>query len=85
MKELILHTHRDGYGTDQIERTMTVGDLIDFLQELDVPAGRHADGLGEGGGGSERTCSRKEAQRRTKNGNEKFNRTGDKTPVFFFV
>ena len=35
MKELILHTHRDGYGTDQIERTMTVGDLIDFLQELD--------------------------------------------------
>lgn len=35
MKELILHTHRYGYGTDQIRRTMTVGELIEFLQDLD--------------------------------------------------
>lgn len=35
MKELILNTSRDGYGTDQIRRTMTVGELIDFLQDID--------------------------------------------------
>lgn len=35
MTELILNTRRDGYGTNQIGRTMTVGDLIEFLQDFD--------------------------------------------------
>lgn len=35
MKELILNTSRDGYGTDQIAYTMTVGELIAFLEDFD--------------------------------------------------
>lgn len=37
--ELILYTSRDGYGTDQIEKTMTVGELIRYLQDFneDMP------------------------------------------------
>ena len=35
MKELILNTFRGGYGTDQINHTMTVGELIEFLQDFD--------------------------------------------------
>lgn len=35
MTELIINTSRDGYSTDQIERTMTVGDLIAFLEDFD--------------------------------------------------
>ena len=35
MTKLILNTFREGYGTDQIRRTMTVGELIEFLQDFD--------------------------------------------------
>lgn len=35
MTELILNTSRDGYGTNQIRRTMTVGELIELLQDFD--------------------------------------------------
>ena len=35
MTKLILHTRREGYGTDQIKNTMTVGELIRFLEEYD--------------------------------------------------
>ena len=37
--ELIISVHRDGYGTDQIRATMTVGELIDFLSDFneDLP------------------------------------------------
>lgn len=35
MKKLILNTMREGYGTDQINRTMTAGELISFLQDFD--------------------------------------------------
>ncbi len=35
MEILILDTFREGYGIDQIKRTMTVGDLIAFLEEYD--------------------------------------------------
>lgn len=35
MEILILDTFREGYGIDQIRRTMTVGDLIAFLEEYD--------------------------------------------------
>ena len=33
--KLILNTFREGYGTDQIRRTMTVEDLIRFLEQYD--------------------------------------------------
>ena len=33
--KLIINAKREGYGTDQIRRTMTVGDLIDALAEYD--------------------------------------------------
>lgn len=32
---IIIDTRREGYGVDQIRDTMTVGDLIALLQELD--------------------------------------------------
>ena len=32
---LIFNADREGYGIDQIQRTMTVGDLIDFLSQYD--------------------------------------------------
>ena len=31
--KLIIDTFREGYGTDQIRRTMTVGELMNFLQD----------------------------------------------------
>ena len=36
MKEkLILQTKREGYGTDQCRETLTVGELIELLQDYD--------------------------------------------------
>lgn len=35
MEKLIYSTFREGYGIDQISRTMTVGDLISFLKDYD--------------------------------------------------
>lgn len=36
MKEIIvINAHRSGYGIDQIEHTMTVGELIEALQDFD--------------------------------------------------
>lgn len=32
---IIINANRDGYGTDQIRRTMTVGELIEFLSDFD--------------------------------------------------
>ena len=33
--KLIIEANREGYGTDQISRTMTVGDLIAMLEQYD--------------------------------------------------
>lgn len=33
--KLIIQTLREGYGTDQVRRTMTAGDLIEALSEYD--------------------------------------------------
>lgn len=35
MDKLIYSTFREGYGIDQISRTMTVGELISFLEDYD--------------------------------------------------
>lgn len=35
MKSLIYSTFREGYGPDQGRRTMTVGELIAFLEDYD--------------------------------------------------
>lgn len=35
MENLIYNTFREGYGIDQIRRTMTVGELISFLSDFD--------------------------------------------------
>lgn len=35
MEKLIYSTFREGYGIDQISRTMTVGELISFLEDYD--------------------------------------------------
>ena len=35
MKKLIYSTSREGYGIDQIHRTMTAGELINFLAQYD--------------------------------------------------
>lgn len=35
MKKLVLYTYREGYGIDQVRKTMTVGDLLEFLEEYD--------------------------------------------------
>ena len=35
MTKLILNTKREGYGTDQINKTMTAGELIRFLEDYD--------------------------------------------------
>ena len=35
MKKLIINTVRDGYDTDQIRRTLTVGELLEILAEYD--------------------------------------------------
>lgn len=33
--KLYLDTVREGYGPDQVQRTMTVGELISFLEQYD--------------------------------------------------
>ena len=35
MEKLIYSTSREGYGIDQIRRTMTAGELINFLAQYD--------------------------------------------------
>lgn len=35
MEKLIYNTFREGYGIDQIRRTMTIGELISFLSDFD--------------------------------------------------
>lgn len=35
MKKLLFQTFREGYGIDQIRRTMTVSELIEFLGNYD--------------------------------------------------
>ena len=35
MAQLVLNTVREGYGTDQIDETMTVGELIRYLEGHD--------------------------------------------------
>lgn len=35
MAQLVYNTFREGYGLDQIHRTMTVGELISFLSDYD--------------------------------------------------
>lgn len=35
MERLIYNTFREGYGIDQVRKTMTVGDLIAFLEDYD--------------------------------------------------
>lgn len=35
MEKLIINAQREGYGTDQIRKTMTVGELIEFLSNYD--------------------------------------------------
>lgn len=35
MEKLIYSTFRAGYGIDQIKKTMTVGELMDFLSNYD--------------------------------------------------
>lgn len=32
---VIINANREGYGTDQIRRTMTVGELIEILSQFD--------------------------------------------------
>lgn len=33
--EIIINTEREGYGTDQVRRTMTAGELIAYLEQFD--------------------------------------------------
>ena len=35
MEKLIYSTFREGYGIDQVNRTMTAGELINFLAQYD--------------------------------------------------
>lgn len=35
MRRLIYSTFREGYGVDQVRETMTVGELIAFLEDYD--------------------------------------------------
>ncbi len=35
MKKLYINAHRNGYDTEQCGRTMTVGELIDWLSDFD--------------------------------------------------
>ena len=35
MEKLLFQTRREGYGIDQISRTMTAGELIGFLAQYD--------------------------------------------------
>ena len=38
MSKIIINANREGYGTDQIRRTMTVGELIELLSDFDPDA-----------------------------------------------
>lgn len=38
MTKIIIEARREGYGTDQIKKTMTVGELIAQLEEYDENA-----------------------------------------------
>ena len=53
MKEIVyINANREGYGIDQVRRTMTVGELIDALREFDEDAQvylRHDGGYTYGG------------------------------------
>lgn len=33
--ELIIEVHRDGYSRNQIDHTLTVGELIEYLEQFD--------------------------------------------------
>ena len=33
--QIIINTQREGYGTDQVRRTMTAGELIAYLKQFD--------------------------------------------------
>ena len=35
MKYLMIEGRREGYGPDQLRRTMTVGELMDYLSQFD--------------------------------------------------
>jgi hypothetical protein len=35
MKKVLLETNRSGYATDQIENTLTVGEVIEMLKDFD--------------------------------------------------
>ena len=35
MKYLMIEGRREGYGPDQLRRTMTVGELIEYLEQFD--------------------------------------------------
>ena len=35
MGKIVINAKREGYGIDQVGKTMTVGDLIDWLQQYD--------------------------------------------------
>ena len=35
MEKVIINAKREGYGTDQIRKTMTVGELIETLEQYD--------------------------------------------------
>ena len=35
MKYLMIEGRREGYGPDQLRRTMTVGELIDYISQFD--------------------------------------------------
>lgn len=35
MKNLIINTRREGYSTSQVNGTMTIGDLISYLEQFD--------------------------------------------------
>lgn len=36
MAKVIINAKREGYGTDQIRKTMTVGELIEALEQYDA-------------------------------------------------
>ena len=38
MSKVIINAKREGYGTDQVRSTMTVGELIELLEECDPEA-----------------------------------------------
>lgn len=47
MEKLLYQTFREGYGIDQVRRTMTVGELIDFLSDYDEDTPIYLDALNE--------------------------------------